>query len=169
MYGELEFNCRKRLSVDYTGRGFTRYRKSEADQRGFQRCVTVAAPNRAIKRFEMTDPWPFKESQGVRSRGGAGGTFRLEPEPPGHIMRSGSHIRSWDIFPGAGVRATQNFTGFASIPEMRSRSQSPSNIYLEVESKPPGYLTQRRSPGRNECFPGLQTRSLSRNEAKLLI
>ena len=64
----------------------------------------VATSNRASKRYEMSDPWPFTESGAVV---GAGGTFYPESKPPEHFMRSGSHSRRCDFFPGAGVRATQ--------------------------------------------------------------
>ena len=133
------------LPVDDTGRGFTRYTKSDAVERGFQRCVTVATSDRAIKRFEMNDPGPFKERPGCRALIAAGGLFCLEPEPPEYFMRGGSHSRSWDIFPGPRVRATKNFAGLASIPGTQIRSRSPSNM-PEVESKSSGHLIHTRSP-----------------------
>ena len=99
---------------------------------------------------------------------GAGGTFCLEPEPPEHFMRNGSHSRIWDVLPGVGVRPTQFFYGLASITGMWIRSRSPSNV-PEVESKSSGHLIHTRSPSRSEYFPGLQSRSPSRNYPKFLI
>ena len=102
----------------------------------------------------------LNEIQGCGAVVGAGGTFCLELEPPEHFMRSGSHSRKWDIFPGAGIRATQNFSGLACIPGMWIRSPSPSNV-TEVESKSSGHLIHTRSPSRSEYFPRLQSRNPS--------
>ena len=52
----------------------------------------------------------------------------MEPEPQGHFMRSEGHIRSWDIFPGTGVRAGQNLADFASMSELRIQSRSRSTL-----------------------------------------
>ena len=141
---------------------------NEAVGRGFQWYITVATSNRAIKRFEMTDPWLFKESPVLRSRGRSRGIFCLEPGPPEHFMLSGGHSRSWNIFSGAGVKVTPNFASLASIPGMRIWSRSPSNV-LEVESKSPGHLIRAQSPIRSEYFHGLQNLSPSRNYPKFLI
>ena len=132
-----------------TRRGFTRYAKSDSVELSFQPCVTVATSNRAIKCFEMTDLGHLKKGQGCGAVVGTGGTFRREPEPPEHFKRSGSHSRSWDIVPEAGVRATQNFAGLASIPGRQIRSRSPRNM-PEVESKSPGHLIHTRSTSRSE-------------------
>ena len=63
------------------------------------------------------------KTQLCRARVGAGGTFCLEPEPAGYFMPSRGPIQRWDIVPGTGVRADQNFAVFASMPGMWSRSR----------------------------------------------
>ena len=93
-----------------TRRGFTRYAKSDSVERGFQPCVTMATSNRAIKCFEMTDPWPFKERPGVRSRGRsrwnilpgtrAAGAFHAERESQSKLgYRSRSRSQPLKILP----------------------------------------------------------------------
>ena len=44
------------------------FRNREADERGFQRCVTGVTPGRVINSFEMADPRQRKQNSGVRSR-----------------------------------------------------------------------------------------------------
>ena len=61
------------------------------------RCITVAILERAIKGFEMGDPWPFKQNPGVRSRGRSRWNVLPGTGPPGHFMSSGVHIRIQDI------------------------------------------------------------------------
>ena len=109
------------------------------------RCVTVALLERAIRSFEMTNLWPFKQNPAVQSRSRSRWTFCLEQEPPGHFMRSGDRIRSWDIFPGlepeplktlpvlhqlrgcgAGIEAAAHCTGPESEP-LGHLSQFPFN------------------------------------------
>ena len=141
------------LPVDDTGGGFTRYKKADTVERGFQRRVTVVTSDRAIKGFEMTDTWPFKERPGVWwSRGRSQWSILPGTRAPEHFMWNGSHSRSWDIFPGAGVRATQNFAGIASIPGMEIRSPSPSNM-PKVESKSSGHFIPLKAPAEANTFP----------------
>ena len=143
------------LPVEDMGRDFTRYTKSEAVGRCFQRCASVAMSKRASKR---PIPGHSKKVQACGAVVGAGGTICLKQEPPEHSIPSGSHSRGLDVFSGAGARATRSFADFASIPGMWILSPSPSNM-TEVESKSSGHLIHTRSPSRSEYFPGLQSRN----------
>ena len=163
MYRLLEFNCQKRLVYPLTTRGETspdiRNRKLlEEVFNGVPLWRRPKEPSNALKRPILGYS---KKVQACEAVDGAGVTFCLEPQPPEHFMPNGSHSRSWDIVPRAGVRATQNFADLASIPWMWIRSPSPSNM-TEVVSKSPGYLIHTRSPSRTEYFPGLQSRNPGR-------
>ena len=61
------------LPVNDIGRGFTCYKKSEAVQRDYQRCATVATSKRAIKLFEILGH--SKKVRGCGAVFGGGGTF----------------------------------------------------------------------------------------------
>ena len=94
MYGLLQFNLQKHTSGQYEAEPSSPVlRNQEADERGFQICVTVATLDRAIKSFEITDPWQFKQKPGVRNQGWSRQNILPGTEPPGQFMWRGVHAR----------------------------------------------------------------------------
>ena len=128
----------------------------------------MVKPHRAIKSFEMTDPLPFKENPGKRSRGrwnilpgtAFAGAFYAERElhpKLEYLSRNRSCSRS--IFFRFRIQARDR---------NRSRSRSTSESQ-RTRTDPPGQLTQSWRPIRRGYFPRLQTRSFSRNYPKFVI
>ena len=67
-------------------------------------CVILATLDRAIKNFEMTDPWPLKRNQVVLSMG----------------------RRRWNILPGTGCQGIVCEVGVTSEAGSLSRNRSHS-------------------------------------------
>ena len=80
------------------GRGFIRFTKSEAVERGFQRCVTVGNVQKSHLTLRNGRSLA-KKVQGCGAVRGAGGTFCPEPEPPEHFMLAGVTVEAGMSFP----------------------------------------------------------------------
>ena len=106
--------------------------------------------------FKMTDAWSSKHtpssepvSEQVEHSAGKRSCWS--------ILCGGSHTRSWDILPGTGVRAAQNFAGFASMPGVRSQSKSQHSAREQKQSRPV-ILIRAGAPALTDTFPHFRVR-----------
>ena len=80
-------------------------------------------------------------------------TLCLEPEPPEHFMRCGSHIRSWDIF-SEPEPETLNILRFASHPFQGCGVEAGvATLCLGTKSESPRLFTQSKNPTFGWIFP----------------
>ena len=126
-------------------------RNREADEQGIQRCITVAAPDKAIKSFEMTDPWPFKQNQAVQIRSrrrwnivpgtGAAGTIYAE-----------SHIRRCCIF-SESESEPLNFFQFRNYAMDGETGSEPGHFARDQSRSRQDILLRAGSPGAVDTSP----------------
>ena len=135
------------LPIDDTGRGFALCTKSEADERCIQRCYRGYAQ----QSHEMTNPRPFKENPGARSRGwsrwntlpgtGATGAFHEERQ---------SYPKLGYIFPESKPEPLKILL-VLHLSGMRGRSRSRSKLKLNQNRQ--YSLLRVEAPATADTFP----------------
>ena len=76
-------------------------RNREADERGFQRCVTGVTTGRAINSFDMAVPRQRKQNSAVRGRAWSPLNILPGTASAGAFYAEVKSHRSWDIFHSA--------------------------------------------------------------------